>query len=126
MKTLFEAFGGLIGALFFITSIVFCVLGKYDKALIVDLFTLISLFPYVTINSYREKMRYYDCISMTWKGKIGAFSSLCYMLNQFWLIFLVYATSDSYIFAVIAAVIIFIILPPVYILILCRNDHHFS
>lgn len=117
MKYIFEVFGGIIGlAIFLVSVILFFIIGA-EEALFIALFTLVTLSPFVTINSFREKINDFESLSQAWFGKLGSIFLFANFLSTFWFGFLTFQLTDSLVYAIIIVLIKFLILPRIYLLI---------
>lgn len=82
-----------------------------EIALLVAFLTLLSLSPYVTINSFREKYGNSDSVSKAWRGRFGTILHLMNMFNLFWLGFLVYQAIKNIWLTILVVVFQLLILP---------------
>ena len=122
LKNIFEIFGGVFGAMvLFISAIAFFGY-ESETSLLIGLLTFIYLEPYVTINSFREKIGDTYNLSNAWMGKFGSLLHLCKIINQFWISFLVYKVSGNYWYAIGVFVFQLLILPKIVLKLYTANQ----
>lgn len=111
MRIFFEIYGGVIGMLILLCSVIFYLFFNVEIALLTALLTLLSLSPYVTINSFREKYGDSDSVSRAWRGRFGTILHLLNIFNLFWLGFLVYQVTSNIWLTILVVIFKLLVLP---------------
>lgn len=122
LRDYISTYGGFVGLIAFLTSIVVFFAFNKEVSLIINTLTLLTLNPYFTYQTYWEKQHDLFRVSPIWHGKFSSLISLIYVVNIAWYTYLVYTISNSVILGIGAFLIMILILPKILIYLMIKQD----